>query len=540
MKNQKIIVAIAVVLTLLSAALVGYLIYELIQKPDDPASLIVRAGVAIGSFMLAAVRLFSSAGSASKKLYAKYEADYKEHLQDAFTRKDQEKDRRQLLESLHLFNRNSTAKGIILLEKLLPKCQKPSDYAAVYFFLGVFCEDVGNLRSAADAYRNSLKYDEKQSSAWSNLGSLCRRDGKFADAADCFKKAIECAPDNAFAYNNLGNVYFATGEYRAAIDCGHKALECNGRLYQAADLLCLCYAAIGDDAQYKRYFDIAISNGSDSKKLSEVLQTIKEGRLAKVPMNPIPDEVRQACEAFYRETVRPFARMGIPRNPTGSEHSRLGGAPLGEIPLDPAGKPMRLLCAIDCSEVKGLPDFPENGWLCFYIADNDLYGADFDHPTVQTGFRVIYTEQSELAPGESPRESETFPVYGCYPMAFVLDTCAMNNCDYRFEDTMNKHLAEAGAPSLDELPDEVAEELYEQFFSQGHRLLGTPLFAQEDPREDEAYRKFDTLLLQVDSHYDDTDTKVMIGDSGAMQFFIPRENLKKRDFSEILYWWDCH
>ncbi len=36
------------------------------------------------------------------------------------------------------------------------------------------------------------------------------------------------------------------------------------------------------------------------------------------------------------------------------------------------------------------------------------------------------------------------------------------------------------------------------------------------------------------------DPASLIGDSGAMQFFIPRENLKKRDFSEILYWWDCH
>ena len=34
-------------------------------------------------------------------------------------------------------------------------------------------------------------------------------------------------------------------------------------------------------------------------------------------------------------------------------------------------------------------------------------------------------------------------------------------------------------------------------------------------------------------------TKVMFGDSGVCNFFIPGEKLKNRDFSDILYTWDC-
>jgi hypothetical protein len=54
MKNKKVAILIAVILTAISVALAIYLVYELLQKPDDPAALILRAGAAIGSFMLAA------------------------------------------------------------------------------------------------------------------------------------------------------------------------------------------------------------------------------------------------------------------------------------------------------------------------------------------------------------------------------------------------------------------------------------------------------------------------------------------------------
>ena len=540
MKNKKVAILIAVILTAISVALAIYLVYELLQKPDDPAALILRAGAAIGSFMLAAVKLFSTTGGAGKRLFAKYESEYREHLQDAFVRKGQEKDRKRLLTALLYFNQNNASKGISLLENLLPRCQKPSDYAAVYFFLAVLTEDIGDARGAADAYKESLRYDGTQSSAWSNLGLLYRKNGKFAEAVNCFEKSIETDPDNPYPYNNLGNVFFATGDYANAIEYGRKALERNGTFRQAADLLCLSYAAIGDQAQSEHYFDIALSNGSDGKKLQDVLRTIREGNLAKASMHPLTDEIEQACAAFVRETSRQFARIGIPTHPTGTEHSRIGGAPLGDAPLDTDGNPMRLLCAIDCTEVHGLPDFPECGTLCFYIADNDTYGADFANPTAQTNFRVIYTDKNDLPEGAPPRESATFPVKGCYPVVFALDTRAMGSCDYRFADTLNKHLASFGAPSLDDMPDETADELHEQFFDQGHRLLGTPLFVQEDPRTDPALQKFDTLLLQIDSHYDRDDTKIMVGDGGVMNFFIPRENLKKRDFSEVLYWWDCY
>ncbi len=31
-----------------------------------------------------------------------------------------------------------------------------------------------------------------------------------------------------------------------------------------------------------------------------------------------------------------------------------------------------------------------------------------------------------------------------------------------------------------------------------------------------------------------------IGDGGVINFLIPHEKLKKRDFSDVLFWWDCY
>ncbi|MBO5981515.1 MAG: DUF1963 domain-containing protein, partial [Clostridia bacterium] len=244
-----------------------------------------------------------------------------------------------------------------------------------------------------------------------------------------------------------------------------------------------------------------------------------------------------ACDMVYRETALPFIRIGLTGEDT---NSRFGGPALGTAPLDSKGNEMKFLCGIDCREVHGLADFPESGWLLFYIADNELYGADFENPTLQKDFRVIYHTETTLAEGDTPELSEAFPVQKRYNIAFTPDICPMNYCDYRFEDTLNKHLAKSDMPAFNELEEDYQEDITKRFITVGHSLYGTPVFAQYDPRENEEYQKYDTLLLQVFTHRTQNETKIQIGDEGAIQFFIPRENLKKKDFSDILYWWDCY
>jgi len=67
------------------------------------------------------------------------------------------------------------------------------------------------------------------------------------------------------------------------------------------------------------------------------------------------------------------------------------------------------------------------------------------------------------------------------------------------------------------------------------------IFTQEDPRNrDKGLTDYNVLLFQLDSSFDeDGEEIVMIGDMGVMNFFIRQDDLQRRDFSDILYFWDC-
>ena len=93
-------------------------------------------------------------------------------------------------------------------------------------------------------------------------------------------------------------------------------------------------------------------------------------------------------------------------------------------------------------------------------------------------------------------------------------------------------------PVFDNLREEVEGYLYDQLWSTGTHLLGWPHFTQADPREEDS--PYDTLLFQMDSDWEEDETYVMWGDAGVCNFFINGEDLEKRDFSRVLYNWDCY
>ena len=68
---------------------------------------------------------------------------------------------------------------------------------------------------------------------------------------------------------------------------------------------------------------------------------------------------------------------------------------------------------------------------------------------------------------------------------------------------------------------------------------GYPYFTQTDPREYSAAYADDVLLLQLDSDAENG-VEMLWGDVGVCNFFIHPQDLAKRDFSKVLYNWDCH
>ena len=264
--------------------------------------------------------------------------------------------------------------------------------------------------------------------------------------------------------------------------------------------------------------------------------------------------------AEYEKTAqtKTFAKITLTENELKITDSKVMGLPYipkgAQIPQTANGDKMMMIAQINCDDLQGLADFPEKGILQFFVLNDEdgLLGLDFDNQTVQDSFRVIYHEKIE----EFYDENELKSIYN--PYHFEESYITNDNESYkmnfeltsekeRFEDMFyhifRKICKEKGLKQTQE--DWLYRKLLnfmqysENYYSQ---CDGFAFFTQEDPREyNEEYKKFDTVLFQLNSEFDENtrNWKVCIGDAGVINFFINREKLKKKDFSEILYNWDC-
>ena len=273
-------------------------------------------------------------------------------------------------------------------------------------------------------------------------------------------------------------------------------------------------------------------------------------------------EICSEIRAAHKKTCLPFTlEVGEP----GLTDSKMGGTPYlprGEAwPEDSEGVPLQFLAQIDCTQLKDLHDFPHAGLLQFFVGTDDVYGADFDDQIAQLGFQIIYREtvdptvtaESVAVPRPSDGKECDTPL-GDQPCRIVFGPVQNQDIpdgDCRFEklfiQAWNQRRPEKPLNSIWDFyglfPRE--ERDYDIFtleseLKTGHRMDGYPFFTQNDPRsEDIDYREFDTLLFQLDSEMRDRRELVCWGDLGVGNFFIHREALKRRDFSRVLYNWDC-
>ena len=222
-----------------------------------------------------------------------------------------------------------------------------------------------------------------------------------------------------------------------------------------------------------------------------------------------------------------------------------------KIPTNSKGQQFMVLAQIKGEDLKGLEDFPQEGILQFWILGEDLLGLDFDDYTNRDGFDVIYYEKIE----DCHSEDEFKEMYNPYKfdLKYMETLIASEPCKMKFSlekqkesfnyellDNLFKEVLEEeslGFNEKDKLYEEV-EKLYDDEFYEeivGTKCNGFPYFTQWEPRDDEQMKEYDTSLFQIDSG-----KEVMIGDSGVMHFFINREKLKNKDFSDVFYHWDCY
>ena len=241
---------------------------------------------------------------------------------------------------------------------------------------------------------------------------------------------------------------------------------------------------------------------------------------------------------------------------TGLTDSKIGGnlyfPKSAEYPHGKNSKqPLRFLAQLNFSQLPKLENFPQSGLLQFFIAQEDVYGADFDNPTSQDGFRVLYHKDTS----EETMTDIPVPDDDCFPfgeneqfaLTAELTEMTMTPGDFRFDEAFlkvyKKYYPDSEAEDVFDIADddvegydaEKFEEVYNNLCKGGCRVGGYPYFTQSDPRGDtEELQNHTVLLLQIDS-----EDEIMWGDCGVANFFITPDDLANLDFSNVLYNWDC-
>lgn len=268
---------------------------------------------------------------------------------------------------------------------------------------------------------------------------------------------------------------------------------------------------------------------------------------------------KTAITQLRNETMKQTAYIKTEIKHTGLFDSKLRGIPYlpngAEIPTDSEGHQLTLLAQINCNDIKEMNDFPHEGILQFFVLNDDVSGVDFDDQTNQDTFRVVYYDSIDTSvTEESVKEKynphieddeDYFPVEQELALSFVISQEGISAEDYRikkpFLDIYNKLSPSENISRLWDLDEDVYNTIFDSEEKVHHKLGGYPYFTQQDPRsEDNQYASYDTLLLQIDSEWQNNQDIILWGDCGVCNFFINHEDLKNKDFSKVIYNWDCY
>ena len=294
---------------------------------------------------------------------------------------------------------------------------------------------------------------------------------------------------------------------------------------------------------YKGITDLYKKLGKDDKKHKE-----------KVSLTPEQKQAKKVLTQIKKDTATPFIKIKSKKaKKLPLTANKFGGVPYWDLqkpyPVDNQGNKLILLAQIDLAELPPLPDFPEKGLLQFFLSPDEkyLYGLDLDKPLQQDGWRVVYHENIDKNISEemvlaldipTAEMSDNLPLSVQYKLSFKLAQTSISPCDYRFEDLFKTTAQQLKITfdKNDEIFDLIDEDTHEKLYNStaGHHIGGYPIFTQDDPRNDDTLAQYKILLLQIDTEGD-----IMWGDAGVGNFFITADDLKKRDFSRVLYNWDC-
>lgn len=234
--------------------------------------------------------------------------------------------------------------------------------------------------------------------------------------------------------------------------------------------------------------------------------------------------------------------------------SKFGGLPYipkdALPPCDIEGRQLQLLAQINLCELPFIDVLPKEGVLQFWILNDRMYGNKPSHNDDNRTYQVAYHKKIDIAVNTEQvmekyhpwcEDSEDhFPFEHEFALEFTLGEEWMESDDSRwnkrFTELWNQKHPEMEVYDLEELPNAQDTAEYHSRYRK-HKILGCPDFVWEN--DDGLDWAQDVLLLQITSS-EAPGRSIKWGDDGIAHFFIKKEALETRDFSDVVYQWECY
>lgn len=293
---------------------------------------------------------------------------------------------------------------------------------------------------------------------------------------------------------------------------------------------------------------------SCSKKQEQPVQK----QLSEEDIKTAEEQGRQVGLQMLKESDKETALVMVPSEGIADVFdTKIGGTPYlppdFDYPYDKeAGMedhPLFMLAQFNFSQFPKNDRFPDHGILQIYISGSygaNMYGYHYENPSNDASFRVIYFEdiETDTTKLQSPPKIENDEDFPLQPM----DTCIKLQIEEKayptipemedYSDIMASTYQKLYHEDLEKNPASVylSSAVYETLGYTPSRMSGHPYYIQGDPRSELDALVYDEVLALFQPDLSD---HFMFADGGCAVFMINHEDLKKHDFSDVYYTWDC-
>ena len=265
------------------------------------------------------------------------------------------------------------------------------------------------------------------------------------------------------------------------------------------------------------------------------------------------------------KTIKPYINISASESENLKPwNSKIGGNPYlpkgFTYPKNSYGEDLYLLAQINFAEIPKMEGFPESGILEFFVSACNMntctFGIDDDYLS-QKDIRILYFEEvqknedelindfsflKELNSENFPEYSEPIGVTAQYELTFVKRYAPISYWDFQFDLVVKNQERGVFEFFKKEFGDgeggeyKVLDRYTEVFQHEKTKIGGYPAFEQNDPRaiyyegvNENKYSTYDLLFMMGNS---------AIHNIGIFNFFIKKEDLANKDFSEVLFYFD--